>query len=454
MSDIVSAIIETLSSEVCLSDVHLVVAYSGGVDSTALLHALSTQQHLFGTLQAIHVHHGVLNQADVWAAHCQQMASQWQVPCQTIRLKHLVAAMPNLECRMRDARLRVFADWMVSPKHLLLTAHHQEDQICTILKRVATGSGPHGLTGMQTKRPLGHGWLLRPCLALTKQQLTQYATDHQLTWIKDPSNDDTRFERNRIEQILLPQCQHHWPGFASAIATFATKQHDAAKMIATLAKHDRLRYGSQPHQLALPQGKDWHLPRQCYLVDAWLKHHHHIDIPYTTLRHFMTQCQHTKIDRQPKLRVGSQQQLVWYAQHLYLCPTLQSHIKPITWHNMEAPLRLPHGWQLTCQQGNIRPPHPHQTISIRFRYPGQKIKIAGKSHHQTVKKLMSGWRIPPWQRQQIPMLYYDNTCVAIIGYAVCEGFLVSKQQGITVIADPIRTSFNTDHRQVCSQDQD
>jgi tRNA(Ile)-lysidine synthase len=182
------------------------VGFSGGVDSTVLLHQLA--QHTWTVpLQAIHVHHGLMPEADAWAAHCQHYAASLNIPCMVVKVRVNVG---NVEAEARKARYGVFWHVLQQPGYVLL-AHHANDQAETIIGHWLRGSGPSGLSGMRAYRPLHQGWLIRPFLYTSKVNMLHYAMQHQLPYIEDASNQDTQRTRSWIRHCLLPCMMERFP---------------------------------------------------------------------------------------------------------------------------------------------------------------------------------------------------------------------------------------------------
>ncbi len=181
----------------------LLLGVSGGPDSTALLHAAA---HGFeSTLHAATVDHGLRPEA---AAEAEQVAAL----CRRLGVVHHILTWqpPNLtsgvQAAARQARYRLLAEHARNVgAHTVLTAHTADDQAETVLMRLAAGSGPAGLAGMRVERALAPDLTLaRPFLHLRKADLVAYCHAHDLPFLADPSNADSRFARGRLRTILPP----------------------------------------------------------------------------------------------------------------------------------------------------------------------------------------------------------------------------------------------------------
>ena len=179
------------------------VAFSGGLDSTVLLHLLAhlAKNHSLPALSAIHIHHGLQAAADAWPAHCQAICDALGVPLAIVHVH--VDAGASLEQAARAARYGAFIE-ATQPGDVMLAAQHRDDQAETVLFRLLRGTGSRGLAAMPTQRPLGRGHLLRPLLDVSRAELEAYAREHRLLWIEDPSNADQQFSRNYLRQQVFP----------------------------------------------------------------------------------------------------------------------------------------------------------------------------------------------------------------------------------------------------------
>ena len=158
-----------------LTSPHILVAFSGGLDSTVLLHQLVLwrKQHPDVVLRAIHIHHGLSPHADEWVTHCESVCAQWQVPLVVERV-HLQDDGLGIEAQARRARYQAFARTLL-PGEVLMTAQHLDDQCETFLLALKRGSGPAGLSAMGESSPFAGTQLIRPLLAQTRDALERWA---------------------------------------------------------------------------------------------------------------------------------------------------------------------------------------------------------------------------------------------------------------------------------------
>lgn len=214
------------------------VAFSGGLDSTVLLHAAAAAVGP-SALLAVHVDHGLQPAAAGWPRHCAQQAAVLSVAFETHRLAAAPPAGRSVEEWAREQRYGVLVQagerWGA---RALLTAHHADDQAETLLIRIARGTGPDGLAGIGRAGRWQGFPVLRPLLDLPRAQLLAHARRHGLRWVEDPSNADTRLLRNAIRHRVLPAIDAAAPAFRANLLRLAERLGETREALAALAGID------------------------------------------------------------------------------------------------------------------------------------------------------------------------------------------------------------------------
>ena len=225
-------------------EVPLCVALSGGVDSTVLLAALAQRKRSGTHLRALHVDHGIRPGSRQWATQCRALARRLHVPLKVLTTKVERAPGESLEAAAREARYRLLASEL-RPGEVLLTAHHSDDQLETVLLQLLRGSGLPGLAGMPRLAPFARGWLARPLLSRSRAELEAWARSHDLSWVDDDSNMDETLDRNYLRRRILPLVRERWPGSAAAVTRSARHAAEAQSLLDGLARADveRASYG-------------------------------------------------------------------------------------------------------------------------------------------------------------------------------------------------------------------
>lgn len=388
----------------------LCVAYSGGADSTALLHALAQLPEARARgLRALHVDHGLHPQSADWAAHCRQFCVGLGLACDVAHVAVDTSRGEGLEAAARHARYAAF-DAKLGAGETLLLAHHRDDQAETVLLKLLRGAGPEGLGGMRERRPLGAGTLWRPLLhTATRAQLRAYVAAHTLPCIEDPSNADTRLARNHLRAEILPQLAAHWPQAVDAILHSAALSRAAAEALRTpwLAAFDTLHddandsLGATGWLALAPALRE-------PLLDHWL-HAQGLAAP--------SAAQRAQIERQCAARAGTVPCIRWGQTELHIwkgrlwARALPPPIDPqwlAPWQG--EPLALPGGGTLALRDVSARLPAP---LSVRLRRGGERIKPAGDAHTRELRDLFQLGMLPPWLREACPLLYEGDALVAV-----------------------------------------
>lgn len=353
------------------------IGFSGGLDSTVLAHALRR----VARAKAIHVDHGLHDQAADWREHCIAMAARFGLPIETRSVR--VSPGGNLEAAARRAR---YACWrkLLEEGDVLALAHHADDQAETRLWQLLTGRHPGG---MPSERALGRGRLVRPLLGVTHSHIAAYAARHKLRWVEDPANADLRFDRNFIRHRVLPLVAERFP---NAVARWRAPRPAAA-------------WTPLPCAHVSPPG-----------VQAWLLASG-MPCAAKAVAELVRQNA-ARPDRQPRV---------------YITPDVRALRHDGAWHLVRdpceldpcaatagAPLRLATG-EITWAPAAFGLP-PGRPFAIRYRCGGERIRPAGRGVRKTVKALFREHRIAPWLRRTWPLLYEGESLVAAPGIAVAE----------------------------------
>jgi tRNA(Ile)-lysidine synthase len=233
MKEVLKIYIATLDSSK-----KIYVAYSGGVDSHVLLHALSELRsdlpHL--DLNAIHIHHGMQKEADSWDEHCKTVCHELNVAYVSKKVLVEIKGGDSPEAEARKARYEAFKSLIGD--HYLLLAQHLEDQTETCLLQLCRGSGIKGLAAMPMQKKLGNGIMLRPLLSVSKASILDYAKQHDLKNIEDPSNQDEKYARNFLRKRVLPLLREHYPSLDTSIARTTRHASEANELLDQLAEKD------------------------------------------------------------------------------------------------------------------------------------------------------------------------------------------------------------------------
>lgn len=393
------------------------MAHSGGLDSTVLLHWLAGQRdRLPGELLACHVNHGLQPQAPAWVEHCRVNCETLAVPFRALSVLARAAPGESPEAAAREARYR-FLQALLDARAVLLTAHHRDDQVETVLLQLFRGSGPAGLAAMPVLSRLGEGWLLRPLLHVSRATLVDYADRHGLRWVEDPSNHDTRIPRNWLRHEVLPQLRTRWPGLDAAVSRSAGLCAEAVAVLAREAREDL-------HSVAVAGTGALLVPALCALpgdrqrrcLRLWLEERG-LPVPeQRQLAEIVQRLLPARADAQPRVNWPGAE-VRRFRDRLYAGPPLPP--PPAGEWRLPAPgelalagagvLRLETavGAGIACSQV------PAEGLTVRFRQGGERFRPAGDRHHRTLKQLFQTWGLAPWERERLPLLYAGEVLLAV-----------------------------------------
>ena len=295
------------------------ITYSGGVDSHVLLHAIAQLHSQLSPIQlrAVHIHHGLNEQADDWATHCFKVCQQLNVPCDVLKVKIIKQTRQSLEALARQARYNAIKK-IINDGDVALTAQHADDQAETLLLQLLRGAGAAGLSAMPQLASLGRGWLMRPLLNFTQADLLNYAEYHQLKWIEDSSNQNIHFDRNFLRHQVIPVLKNRWESMTPVLNRVAQHQAETTILLMELAQQDYVSCrGIQASQLHLPTLQLLSIARQRNLIRFWIKQSN-LPTPTTVqLEHILVNVIAAQNDRQPvvKWQGGEVRR---YQDHLYV----------------------------------------------------------------------------------------------------------------------------------------
>lgn len=378
----------------------LVVALSGGLDSTVLLHALAHLEPARARgLRALHVHHGLHEDADAWSEQCRRLCETLDVPLRIARVE-VAPEGEGPEAAARHARHRAFAAELAADEVIVL-AHHRDDQAETFLLRALRASGPEGLAAMRDWRAFAHGWLWRPLLERPRSELLAYAQAHGLDWIEDPSNADTRFDRNFLRQRVLPLLRERWP---QADAAFARSARLSAQGEALLADDDARALAqartADPTTLSRNVLRGYPRARRARVLRLWIAELQLPPLPAQGVAQVERDLLEARADAQATFAWQDARIEAWgeilHAQR-------QRAPLPADWRSAwdgREPLALPDGGTLALEGAT----QFDTAFQAHARAGGERITLPGRPHTHALKHVLQELGVPPWVRMHLPLL--------------------------------------------------
>ena len=413
----------------------ILVAFSGGLDSTVLLHQLVSwrERHPALSLRAIHIHHGLSANADDWVAHCRAICRRWGVPLEVVRVR-LADAGLGIEAHARAARYDAFRAALL-PGEVLATAQHLNDQCETLLLALKRGSGPAGLAAMAADSPFAGTRLVRPLLNQPRDALQQWANTHHLSWIEDESNQDDAYDRNFLRLRIVPALAARWPHFAKAASRSAALCGEQEQLLDELLAEQLDALVGDEGQLAIAPLQAMSAPRRAALLRRWLARHQAAMPSREQLERLWQEVALAREDASPALRLG-EHDVRRYRQQLWWIASYHSQVETcLPWPDIAQPLALADSVLRLCDGARLRRPDDGEPVSVRYRAPGN-IHIVGRSGGRRLKKIWQELGVAPWLRDTTPLLFYGETLIAAAGYFVTvAGQCAAGEAGLELIRE-------------------
>ena len=394
-----------------------VIAYSGGLDSHALLHACAAlrAEHVLH-LRAIHIDHGLQSVSTQWAAHCRRVCDDLAIPFTSVSLHLQIPAGESVEAVAREARYAVFCEHLQAGE-MLLTAHHQDDQAETLLLHLLRGSGVDGLAAMPAVRVLGQGRLGRPLLSMTRAELSTYAQSHALHFITDPSNTDTRFDRNYLRQQVMPLLTARWTSASKTLTRAAQWQAESRGLLEQLMREKLPSFhGSHTQTLSVHALLQADIALQKAVLREWVTQLGFAKPPAQQLQQLLSSVLLAKPDAAPCVRWQGCE-VRRYRDDLYaFSPLMPLNTAQVwEWSDLDQPLYLEalqktlqpellQAWRSLCQG---------QSVTVRLRQGGESVYLPHRGGKHSLKALLQERGIPPWERERLPLVYVGERLLGI-----------------------------------------
>ncbi|MGX5027356.1 tRNA lysidine(34) synthetase TilS [Enterobacter asburiae] len=399
----------------------LLVGFSGGLDSTVLLHRLKLwrDQDPDVQLRAMHIHHGLSPHAEEWVAHCEALCAALAIPLIVERVT-LAEEGLGIEAQARKARYAAFTA-ALRPGEALVTAQHLDDQCETFLLALKRGSGPAGLSAMAERSEFAGTTLLRPLLGETRASLEAWAREHQLSWIEDESNQDDSYDRNFLRLRVLPLLSERWPHFTDATARSAMLCAEQETLLDELLSEELTELISEDRALAIAPLEAMSPVRRAALLRRWLASHHAAMPSRAMLSRIWVEVAQARADASPCVYLNGFEVRRYKGELWWIKSTPSLTDAVLDWLSPEAPLVLPGEAGRVCltPSGHVRLPEPGEPVTVRFKAGGM-LHIAGRNGGRKLKKIWQECNVPPWLRDTTPLLFYGETLIAAAGVFITE----------------------------------
>ena len=378
----------------------ILVGYSGGLDSSVLLHLLADDADARRNgLRALHVHHGLHADADAWAAHCERTCASLDVPLQVVRVEVERDAGLGLEGAARTARHRAFAE-ALGEDEILALAHHLDDQAETFLLRALRGSGVDGLGAMWPWRAYAGGWLWRPLLDSRRVDLHEHALALGLSWVEDASNAATDLDRNFLRNCVLPLLAERWPHAGGSLARSAELAAQGAMLLdrGDTAISDASRTDDGDLDLGVLQAHP--AERRARVLRRWIADRGLPPLPAIGIEAIERQLLAARPDAEACFDWAGARVQRW--RNLLHAETIRAPLS-LDWSrdwDGSTPLALPTGDTLAL----VGVAHFDAPLRVHARRGGERIVQPGRKHSHALKHVLQESAMPPWIRARLPLL--------------------------------------------------
>ncbi len=402
------------------------IAYSGGLDSHVLLHLFATLQsrHAGLSVRSIYIDHGLQPASTDWAAHCQSIAKALNCEHQTLSVQLPPTEGQSLEAVARTVRYRALAGHLQEDEKLL-TAHHQNDQAETVLLQLLRGGGLDGLAAMPATRSIAATYHLRPLLTYSRAMLEAYAQRFQLAYITDPTNSESRFDRNFLRNEVIPLLQQRWPRMDVTLARVARVQAEAGSLLSSYIEDEMTTLtGSREGTLSRHSVNQLPVVKRKAVIRHWVKKSGFTVPSEKQLQHLLEDVFQSVLSATPRVH-WSGVEVRRYRDDVYIQPPLPvvtalEKTVCIPW-DLHHPLQIPGG------RGVLQPDDLGELkkvlleravpVTVRFRCGGERLRPQHRKHMLTLKNLLQEKGIPPWQRARLPLIYANEQLICVPGVA-------------------------------------
>ena len=413
------------------------IAYSGGLDSSVLLHSLSLIQGNKEKLFALHVNHGISSKSGFWEKHCKETCASLDIKFKSFKLDFTRKEKLN-EKDLREARYKELFSWL-KEGDVLCTAHHKDDQLETIFFRILRGTGIKGLEGIKKLSVMRNIDLVRPLLDFSKEDLIDYAKVNKLSWIEDESNNDLSIRRNYLRKEVLPLLNKKWPQYSSSLINLSSQAKDSQLLLEEIADSDiKSCLENSSDNLSILKMDSLSKERKKNLIYRWLSQLTGESISSSFVEQIYRNIFLSKKDSNTVISFGNPGskgsfQLRKFDDQVYFLPLLRPVLLEVSdsWEwNINSRLVLPTGI-LTSKKvygKGLSYEFSHKSLLVKARSGGERCKPFGRSKSQKLKKLLQEYKVPPWLRDRLPLIFIRDELVAVSDLWVCEEFVTGKDK--------------------------
>jgi len=387
----------------------IVIALGGGADSQTLLDCTMRFRQDNPTYRylAVHLDHSFHPDSAIWSSSIENAVKKYSVDTIFEPLTVKVEPRQSKEAAGRERRYQRLYE-LSEDDAVILLGQHRNDQIETFLLQLNRGSGPKGLSAMAEV----HGWhqqrrLVRPLLTVSKTEIYQYAKQHQLHWIEDDTNYDTRIERNFLRHNVIPLLEQRWPQFGDSVLRSANLCAEQQQVLEQLID-DKLKQQLITHPLlglglpvdALRNNDD---AMQRALIRRWIERTSDgvVSLPsYQQLEQIRQQAIAARAGT--KMQVQCAEYTVHcYQMALWVSAVVSLQISDSVRVNEPGYVQLPSPWGCLLVTQSLLSLGP---VAILANKPVGKFAHPRRKGRKTLNDWLKQAQVPSWLRQSAPLL--------------------------------------------------
>jgi len=413
----------------------IVVGLSGGLDSIVLTHLLATlsRSSKIFLLKVVHINHQLQRDADEWQSFCSDVCQSLHISFENITVNATPEKGEGPEAAARNARYVAFKS-VLKENDILVTAHHLDDQIETVFLQMLRGTGIEGATGISPVSLFGNNYLLRPLLEFSRDDIQSYAEENQLTWVEDPSNQETEFSRNYLRQKVIPLIEKRWPAYRQTIQRFSENMQQAGDVLQEIVEEDiEDVIDKETNSLCIEPLSKLSVNRQNNIIRSWIKKTNG-DVPSVAILHQIFLLMSSTEDAEPVVTWG-QTEIRRFQNKLYCMQKNRNKIPENLEINIsnwrpgqvvEVPGYGALVLELCEDEGILETYISSENIQIKIRQGGETCKPVGRQKSQSLKKIFQEKKVPPWLRNNTPIVFINGEVAVVVGEFYCSPFALEK----------------------------
>ncbi len=386
------------------------IAFSGGIDSTTLIHSLIKNKNIKNkNIRAIHINHNLCKNSNKWKKNCINKCKKWNIKLITKNI--FIKKKNNIESKCRKKRYKILLK-NLKKEEILLTAHHKNDQCETILLSLKRGSGLNGLSGIRKKYIINKKIIFRPFINIEKKIIINYAKTNKLNWINDKSNKNIKFDRNFIRIKILPKILKRWPFFLNSLIRTSKICLKQSILLEYFIKNKFKKILLKNNLLNIKYLNKWNKEEWILILRKWIKLNKKKMLSYKNINILWYSI--FKKQKDNYFQLIFKKFIIYKYKNLLFLENKNKKKKnnTIIWKNTNKRIKLPNNIGYLYIENNkknklnsVRKPKKNEIIYIKFNYKGY-INISNKKIK--IKKIWQKYKIYPWKRNDLPIIFYNN----------------------------------------------